>query len=101
MPHRPIAAVWEPYFYCHLLLHLLTLDSAVAGLKTAHLRNITSDFELSVLTLTVPGFKPPKSSKPFVLLSTCTICILLNCRIEDNSHALRIGTILRRPPFRA
>jgi hypothetical protein len=34
-----------------------------------------------VLTLTVPGFKPPKNSKSFVLLRTCTIFILLNCRI--------------------
>jgi hypothetical protein len=36
-----------------------------------------------VLTLTVPGFKLPQISKSFVLLSICTIFILLNCRIYD------------------
>jgi len=59
----------------------LTLNSAVAGLKVAHLTKITLSFEFSVLTLTVPGFKPPKSSKSFVLLAICTIFIRLNCRI--------------------
>ncbi len=54
-------------------------SSAVAGLKIAHLLKISASFELSVLTLTVPGFKPPTSSKCFVLLSTCAIFILLNC----------------------
>jgi len=47
----------------------------------AHLTKITLSFEFSVLTLTVPGFKPPKSSKYCVLLAICTIFILLNCRI--------------------
>ena len=36
----------------------LNLKRAVAGLKTAHLRKITSAFEFSVLTLTVPGLRP-------------------------------------------
>jgi len=35
----------------------ITPDSAVAGLKMAHLRKITSAFEFAVLTLTVPGFR--------------------------------------------
>jgi len=47
----------------------------------AHLTKITLSFEFSVLTLTVPGFKPPKSSKYCVLLAICTIFVLLNCRI--------------------
>ncbi len=41
----------------------------------------TAAFEYPVLTLTVPEFKPPKSSKSFVLLATCTIFVLLSCRI--------------------
>jgi hypothetical protein len=56
----------------------LNLDSAVTGLKSARLPKIDSTFDFLVLTLTVPGFKPPKNSKPFVLLSTCTMFILLN-----------------------
>jgi hypothetical protein len=59
----------------------MNLNSAVAGLKMAHLLEITSAFEFAVLTLTVPGFKPPQISKSFVLSSICTIFILLNCRI--------------------
>jgi hypothetical protein len=47
----------------------------------AHLLKITAAFEFAVLTLTVPGFKLPQISKSFVLLSICTIFILLNCRI--------------------
>jgi hypothetical protein len=60
---------------------VIILNSAVAGLKMAHLLKITVAFEFSVLTLTVPGFKLPQISKSFVLSSICTIFILLNCRI--------------------
>jgi hypothetical protein len=35
----------------------LNLKTAVAGLKMAHLREITLAFEFSVLTLTVPGLR--------------------------------------------
>ncbi len=45
----------------------INLNSAVAGPKTAHMTKITAAFEFSVLTLTVPGLKPPKSSKYFEL----------------------------------
>jgi len=61
---------------CGSYIHL---NSAVAGPKMAQLAKITSSFEFSVLTLTLPGFKPPKSSKYFVLLSTGTILVHLNC----------------------
>jgi hypothetical protein len=44
----------------------------------AHLPKITSAFEFSVLTLTVPGFKPTKSSKSIVLLNSYAIFILLH-----------------------
>jgi hypothetical protein len=54
-------------------------SSLVAGMKTAHLPKIRSAFEFSVLTLMVTGFKPPKRSKSFVLLSTRIIFLLLNC----------------------
>jgi hypothetical protein len=40
-----------------LISEALNLDSAVAGLKIAHLLKITASFELSVLTLTVPGLR--------------------------------------------
>ncbi len=59
----------------------IILNSAVAGLKMAHLTKITSSFEFSVLTLTVPGLRLKKSSKYLVLLAICTIFKLLNCRI--------------------
>jgi hypothetical protein len=59
----------------------MNLNSAVAGLKMAHMTKITLSFEFSVLTLTVPGLRLKKSSKYFVLLAICTIFILLNCRI--------------------
>ncbi len=36
----------------------IILNSAVTGPKTAHLAKITAAFEFSMLTLTVPGFKP-------------------------------------------
>jgi hypothetical protein len=39
----------------------------------AHLLKINVAFEFSVLTLTVPGFKPPENSKSFALLSTSAI----------------------------
>jgi hypothetical protein len=35
----------------------ITLETAVAGLKMAHLTKITLSFEFSVLTLTVPGLR--------------------------------------------
>jgi hypothetical protein len=35
----------------------INLKTAVAGLKMAHLREITLAFEFSVLTLTVPGLR--------------------------------------------
>ena len=57
----------------------MNLKRAVAGPKMAHLFKITSAFEFSVLTLTVPGFKPQKSSKSIVLLTTCAILVHLNC----------------------
>ena len=37
--------------------HGMNLNSAVAGLKMAHLTKITLSFEFSVLTLTVPGLR--------------------------------------------
>gem|GEM_PF-3968800 len=40
-----------------LSTELVTLNSAVAGPKTAHLAKITLSFEFSVLTLTVPGLR--------------------------------------------
>jgi hypothetical protein len=58
----------------------MNLKTAVAGLKMAHLPKIALAFEFSVLALTVPGLKPPKSSKSCALLSTCTILIALNRR---------------------
>jgi len=38
--------------------------------------------ELAEVSRVVPGFKPPKNSKSFVLLCICTIFILLNCSFE-------------------
>jgi hypothetical protein len=40
------------------------LNSAVAGLKMAHLLEITSAFEFTVLTLTVPGLRLRKYQNP-------------------------------------
>jgi hypothetical protein len=40
------------------------LNSAVAGLKMAHLLKITLAFEFSVLTLTVPGLRLRKIQNP-------------------------------------
>jgi hypothetical protein len=51
---------------------------AVAGPKTAHLTKITAAFEFSVLTLTVPGLRA-ETSISLVLLTSCTILVLLNC----------------------
>jgi hypothetical protein len=45
----------------------------------AHLSKLTSAFEFSALTLTVPGFKLSKSSKSIVLLNSYAMFILLNC----------------------
>jgi hypothetical protein len=42
----------------------ISLDSAVAGLKMAHLLKITAAFEFSVLTLTVPGLRLRKIQNP-------------------------------------
>jgi hypothetical protein len=42
----------------------IILKTAVAGLKTAHLPKITSAFEFSVLTLTVPGLRLRKIQNP-------------------------------------
>ncbi len=42
----------------------IILNSAVAGLKTAHLLEITVAFEFSVLTLTVPGLRLRKIQNP-------------------------------------
>jgi hypothetical protein len=39
-------------------------NSAVAGLKMAHLLKITVAFEFSVLTLTVPGLRFRKIQNP-------------------------------------
>jgi hypothetical protein len=41
----------------HSLKLLFILKTAVAGLKMAHLHEITLAFEFSVLTLTVPGLR--------------------------------------------
>jgi len=57
----------------------LNLKRAVVGPEMAHLVKITSAFEFSVLTRRVSRFKPPKSSKSIVLLTTCTISVHLNC----------------------
>jgi hypothetical protein len=54
----------------------LNLKKAVAGLKKAHLPKITSAFEFSVLTLTVPGLRLRKVQNPLCL---CAIFIRLNC----------------------
>jgi hypothetical protein len=43
---------------------MLNLNSAVAGLKIAHLLKITVAFEFSVLTLTVPGLRLRKIQNP-------------------------------------
>ena len=43
---------------------ILNLNSAVAGLKMAHLLEITSAFEFAVLTLTVPGLRLRKYQNP-------------------------------------
>jgi hypothetical protein len=42
----------------------MNLNSAVAGLKMAHLLEITSAFEFAVLTLTVPGLRLRKYQNP-------------------------------------
>ena len=42
----------------------IILNSAVAGLKMAHLLKITLAFEFSVLTLTVPGLGLQKVQNP-------------------------------------
>jgi hypothetical protein len=42
----------------------IILNSAVAGLKMAHLLEITSAFEFAVLTLTVPGLRLRKYQNP-------------------------------------
>jgi hypothetical protein len=56
----------------------LNLQRAIAGLKMAYLSKITSAFEFSVLTLTVPGFELPKSLKSNAPLNIYAIFILLN-----------------------
>ncbi len=43
---------------------VVILNSAVAGLKMAHLLEITSAFEFAVLTLTVPGLRLHKYQNP-------------------------------------
>jgi hypothetical protein len=43
---------------------VIILNSAVAGLKMAHLLKITLAFEFSVLTLTVPGLRLRKIQNP-------------------------------------
>jgi hypothetical protein len=42
----------------------VNLNSAVAGLKMAHILEITSAFEFAVLTLTVPGLRLRKYQNP-------------------------------------
>jgi hypothetical protein len=42
----------------------IILNSAVAGLKMAHILKITVAFEFSVLTLTVPGLRLRKIQNP-------------------------------------
>jgi hypothetical protein len=42
----------------------VNLNSAVAGLKMAHLLKITAAFEFAVLTLTVPGLRFRKYQNP-------------------------------------
>jgi hypothetical protein len=44
--------------------YTINLNSAVAGLKMAHLLKITVAFEFSVLTLTVPGLRFRKYQNP-------------------------------------
>jgi tRNA A-37 threonylcarbamoyl transferase component Bud32 len=41
----------------HAEIRDINLETAVAGLKMAHLTKITLSFEFSVLTLTVPGLR--------------------------------------------
>jgi hypothetical protein len=45
-------------------IRIINLNSAVAGLKMAHLLEITSAFEFAVLTLTVPGLRFRKYQNP-------------------------------------
>jgi hypothetical protein len=42
----------------------MNLNSEVAGLKMAHLLEITAAFEFAVLTLTVPGLRLRKIQNP-------------------------------------
>jgi hypothetical protein len=44
------------------------MDGYVAGLKMAHLTKITSSFEFSVLTLTVPGLRLRKVQNTWCFL---------------------------------
>gem|GEM_PF-3968802 len=75
-------------------MSIVNLNSAVAGPKMAHLAKITAAFEFSVLTLTVPGFKPPKSSKSLVLLTTCAIFVRLNYRILTTEFRVKHPSVL-------
>jgi hypothetical protein len=47
-----------------VLFTRLNLKTAVAGLKMAHIREITLAFEFSALTLTVPGLRAKKFQSP-------------------------------------
>jgi hypothetical protein len=50
-----------------MVASVFNLSWGVAGLEMAHLPAIISSFQFVVLTLTVPGLKPPQISKSFVL----------------------------------
>jgi hypothetical protein len=54
----------HPHHFSTLPNLTLNLNSAVAGLKMAHLLKITVAFEFSVLTLTVPGLRLRKIQNP-------------------------------------
>jgi hypothetical protein len=56
--------VLTPILEKRIAMPYLNLNSAVAGLKMAHLLKITLAFEFSVLTLTVPGLRLRKIQNP-------------------------------------
>jgi hypothetical protein len=71
----------------------INLNSAVAGLKMAHLLEITSAFEFAVLTLTVPGLRLRKYQNP--------LCFRVSAAFSSSLTAeFRIKRIYEIDPLR-
>ncbi len=63
---------------------VFNLNSAVAGLKMAHLLEITSAFEFAVLTLTVPGLRFRKYQNPLCFRASAPFSSSLTAEFRFN-----------------